>query len=98
MTSMPGAGRGRCWLANSASACDTAGMAPLSRALKRWHPVRVASVALGLAVLIVLASYVVAAAASPPTVGAVVAALCLLAIGGTGLLYAWRLGAGAPAE
>jgi hypothetical protein len=48
--------------------------------------------------LIIVAGYVVAAAASQPTPGGVVSAVCLLAIAGTGLLYAWRLGAGAPVE
>jgi hypothetical protein len=76
------------------SACDTAGMSTLSRALRRWDPIRVAAGFLGLATVLVLAAYVYAAATVKPTVGAVTAAVALLGIAGSGLLYAWRLGAG----
>jgi hypothetical protein len=69
-------------------------MATLSRALQRWDPLRVAAVAIGLALVTLLAGYMVAAAASQPTPGGVVSALALLAIAGSGLLYAWRLEAG----
>ena len=55
---------------------------------------RVAAVALGLALLALLGGYVVGVAAAQATPGGVVSALALLAIGGSGLLYAWRLGAG----
>ena len=85
-------------MANSRSACDTAGMATLSRALQRWDPIRVAAVSLGLALVILLAGYVVAAAASQPTPGGVVSALALLAIAGSGLLYAWRLETGGSVD
>lgn len=85
-------------MANSRSACDTAGMATLSRALQRWDPIRAAAVTLGVALLILVVGYVVAAAASQPTPGAVVSALALLAIAGSGLLYAWRLEAGDSAD
>src|SRR2546426_1100025 len=49
MTSMPGDAGCLWWLANSTSACDTPGMSTLSRRLRRWHPIRVAAAALGLA-------------------------------------------------
>jgi hypothetical protein len=55
---------------------------------------RVAGTSLGLALLTLLAGYVVGVAAAQATLGGVVSALALLAIGGSGLLYAWRLGAG----
>jgi hypothetical protein len=98
MTSIPGSGWGHRWLANPRSACDTAGMATLSRALQRWDPIRVAAVSLGLALVILLAGYGVAASASQPTLGSVVSALALLAIAGSGLLYAWRLEAGVSVD
>jgi NADH:ubiquinone oxidoreductase subunit 3 (subunit A) len=69
-------------------------MATLSRALRRWDLIRIAAASLGVAVLILLAGYAVAVANSQATSGGVVSALALLAIAGSGLLYAWRLGAG----
>src|ERR1700682_858834 len=94
MTSTPGAGGMRWWLANSTSACDTAGMPSLSRALRRWDPIRVAAVFLGVATLLLLTAYGYAAATVQPTLGAVTAAVVMVGIAGSGLLYAWRLGAG----
>ena len=94
MISIPGAGTGRCLLANSMSACDTAAMAALSRAIARWDPLRVAAIALGLAVLLLVAAYGVALTVSQLTPGAAVAVAALVGIAGSGLLYAWRLGAG----
>lgn len=76
------------------SACDTAGMDALWRSLARRDPLRVAGSALGLAVLLFLAAYAFGLTASPVTVGGVVAAVALIGIAGSGLLYAWRLGAG----
>jgi len=98
ITSIPGAGSCRRWLAKSMSACDTAGMATLSRALRRWEPIRVAASALGLALVVLLAGYAVGVATSQVTLEGAVAALALLAIGGSGLLYAWRLEAGASID
>jgi hypothetical protein len=69
-------------------------MGTLSRALRRWDPLRVAAGFLGLATLILLAAYGYAAGTVQPTTGAVVAAVALVGIAGSGLLYAWRLGAG----
>jgi branched-subunit amino acid transport protein AzlD len=62
--------------------------------LLRTDPIRVAVLALGLAVLLMLAAYGFAAVESRPTPGGIVSALAALAIAGSGLLYAWRLGAG----
>jgi hypothetical protein len=69
-------------------------MATLSRALGRRDPIRVAAVFAGLALLLLLAAYGYAAATVQPTPGAVAAAVALVGIAGSGLLYAWRLGAG----
>lgn len=53
-----------------------------------------AAASLGVAVLTLLVGYGVAVASSQATPGGVVSALALVAIAGSGLLYAWRLGAG----
>ena len=94
MTSVPGDAWMRWRLANSMSACDTAGMATLSRALRRWDPIRVAAAGLAQALLLVLAAYGYAAVTVQPTLGAAVAVVALVGIAGSGLLYAWRLRAG----
>jgi hypothetical protein len=94
MTSIPGAAGMRCRLAKSTSACDTPGMATLSRAFRRWDPIRVAAVFLGLAMLSLLTAYGYAAYNVQPTIGTIAAAVALVGIAGSGLLYAWRLGAG----
>jgi hypothetical protein len=73
-------------------------MAPLTQALRRWDPVRVAVVALGLAMLLILAAYVLALASVPATPEGVGSAFALIVIAGVGLLYAWRLGAGGIVE
>jgi hypothetical protein len=49
---------------------------------------------LGLAILLMVAAFGFAAIESGPSAVAVIAALAAVAIGGSGLLYAWRLGAG----
>jgi hypothetical protein len=69
-------------------------MTTLSRALRRWDTIRLAAASLSLGVATLLVGYGVAAANSQATPGGVVSALALLAIAGSGLLYAWRLGAG----
>src|SRR5712671_1355951 len=94
MISTPGAACWRRLLAKSTSPCDTAGMATLSRALRRRDAIRVAAASLGAAVLTLLVGYGVAVASSQATPGGVVSAVALVAIAGSGLLYAWRLGAG----
>jgi hypothetical protein len=45
-------------------------------------------------VLLLLGAYLFGLTAAPARVGGVVAALALAGIAGSGLLYAWRLGAG----
>jgi hypothetical protein len=70
----------------------------LSRGLARWDPIRVACIGFGLATVLVLAAYVVSVATSQLRFGGAVAAVCLMAIAGAGLLYAWRLGAGGLVE
>ena len=62
--------------------------------LLRTDPLRVAAYALGLAFVLSVGAYGFAAIESRPTPGGVVAALAALAIVGSGLLYAWRLGTG----
>jgi hypothetical protein len=69
-------------------------MTALSRALARWDPVRVAAAGLALGVLVLLGAYAYSLTASQVTPGAVVSAVALVGIAGSGLLYAWRLGAG----
>jgi len=60
--------------------------------LLRTDPLRVAVYALGLAFVLILGAYGFAAIESRPTLGGIVSALAALAIAGSGLLYAWRLG------
>jgi hypothetical protein len=69
-------------------------MAALSRALARWDPVRVAAAPLGLAIVLLAAAYGVSLTVAQLTPGAAVAVVALVGIAGSGLLYAWRLGAG----
>jgi hypothetical protein len=73
-------------------------MAPLSRSLQRLELPRAASFALGAALALILAAYVVTAVAAQPSTSGVIAAAALAGIGGAGLLYAWRLGAGSPGD
>jgi hypothetical protein len=69
-------------------------MTALSRALARWEPMRVAASALALSLLVLLGAYAFSLTAAQATPGAVVSAVALVGIAGSGLLYAWRLGAG----
>jgi hypothetical protein len=62
--------------------------------LLRTDPLRVAVIALGLAFVIIFGAYGFAVIESRPTLGGIVSALAALAIAGSGLLYAWRLGTG----
>jgi len=73
-------------------------MAALSRSLGRWDPLRVAVAALGLALLLLLAAYGISVTVAKVTPGAVVSAVALVGIAGSGLLYAWRPGAGGIAD
>ena len=58
--------------------------------LGRWDMRMVASVTLGAAWLVVLASFAYEAASATPPLKAVGAAVLLLGIAITGILYAWR--------
>ena len=69
-------------------------MRTLSRWLGRGDVVRVAAATFGATVLILVASYVVGVAYSGATPATAAALAALLAIAGSGILYAWRLGAG----
>jgi len=62
--------------------------------LRRLDVLGIAALALGLALAMLVAAYVFAAVESPPTRGAVVAAVGAIAIAGIGLLYPFRLGTG----
>jgi hypothetical protein len=73
-------------------------MAPFLRALRSWDALRVAVVAIGLAVVLMEAAYVFVLTSVPATFEGVVSALALIVIAGVGLLYAWRLGAGGIVE
>jgi hypothetical protein len=73
-------------------------MAPFSRALRRWDALRIAVGTLGLAVLLMLAAYGFDLTSKPATTEGVLSALGLIVVAGTGLLYAWRLGAGGLVE
>lgn len=69
-------------------------MAQLWKAAQRWDVLRFSAPALGLATLLMVAAYAFAGIESRPAAAAVVAALAAVAIAGSGLLYAWRLGTG----
>ena len=60
--------------------------------LLRTDPLRVAVYALGLAFVLILGAYGFASIESRPTLGGIVSALAALAIAGSGLPCAWRLG------
>ena len=85
---------GRGFYYGSELVCDTAAVAPFTRALRHWDLLRVAVAALGLAVLLMVAAYGFDLTSVPATPEGVGSALALIIIAGVGLLYAWRLGAG----
>ena len=78
--------------------CGTSAiLVPVSRILRvsrRWETLNIAALALGLAFVLMVAAYVFAAIEAGTTADGVVAAVVAVAIAGTGLLYAFRLGAG----
>ena len=82
----------RWFLAKSIS--DTAAMSQLWRGFRRWDALRIAASALGLAFVVMLGGYAFSAIESGVTPEGVAAAVVAVAIAGTGLLYAFRLGAG----
>jgi len=73
-------------------------MTQLSRWLARYELVRTATGWLSLALLALLAAYGFAAVYVKPTPGGLASAAALLAVAGTGLLYAFRPGTGAPGD
>ena len=72
-------------------------LVPVSRiwvVSRRWESLRVAGSALGLAWLVMVAAYAFGGFQSGVTLAGVVTAVSAVVIAGTGLLYAFRLGAG----
>jgi hypothetical protein len=69
-------------------------MKRLWRRVNRLDPARVFAIVVAAPVLAALAAYVLAALTASPSAGALTAAAALVAVAGSGLLYAWRLGAG----
>ena len=64
------------------------------RVSRRWEGPKVAGSALGLVFVLMAAAYAFGGAKSGVTLGGVVTAVSALGIAGSGLLYAFRLGAG----
>src|SRR5262249_29986142 len=93
ITVTPGSARGRTLRAKAAS-CDTAAMPTFWRRLTRADGARASAAALGLVVVVPLAAFVFAISSGLPGAGALVAGIALVAVAGSGFLYAWRLGAG----
>ncbi len=73
-------------------------MTQLSRWLVRYELVRTAAAWLALALVVVLAAFVFAAFYAGPALASVAAALGLVAVAGSGLLYASRPGTGGPGD
>jgi len=62
--------------------------------VNRFEPARVFAIVVAAPVVAALVAYVLAASTASPKVGALTAAVALVAVAGSGLLYAWRPGAG----
>jgi len=62
--------------------------------VNRLEPARVFAIVVATPVVTALAAYVLAAFTASPRAAALTAAGALVAVAGSGLLYAWRLGAG----
>jgi hypothetical protein len=73
-------------------------MNSFSRWLARIELARGAAIWLGLAVLAVPAAYGFAAYFAKPTPAGIAAAAALVAVTGSGLLYAWRPGTGGSGD
>jgi hypothetical protein len=69
-------------------------MAGLWRRVNRIDPARVSALLVATPVVAILAAYALPASTASPAVGALTAVGALVAVTGSGLLYAWRLGAG----
>ena len=65
-------------------------MAQFSRAMRRWHLLRILGVPLGLAWLAILGAFAYASTSSRPAPSTIVAAAALAVIAGACFLYAWR--------
>jgi len=65
-------------------------MRTFSRALARWDMLRVASITLSVAWLVVLAALIYVFTTGTPELSVVLGAISALAIAGAGILYAWR--------
>jgi hypothetical protein len=94
---VPGAAGWRKPRANVAN-CDTAAMTSFSRWLTRVELTRASAGWLSLAILALVGAYGFAAYYSRPTPGGLVAAVALVALASSGLLYAWRPGTGGPGD
>ena len=68
------------------------------RRINRVDPARLSATLLALLLLAGLGAYAFVASTANPTAGALTAAAALVAVAGSGLLYAWRLGAGGLAD
>jgi hypothetical protein len=73
-------------------------MTQLSRWLARYELVRTAAIWLGLAVLAMLGAFAFAAYYARPSAAEIAAAVALLIVAGSGLLYAFRPGSGGPGD
>jgi len=62
--------------------------------VNRLEPARVFAIVVATPVVTALAAYILAAFTASPRAAALTAAGALVAVAGSGLLYAWRLGAG----
>jgi len=61
-----------------------------TRQLRRWYPMRIGALAVGLAWLGLVAALGYAATAQQPSTAALAAAAASLLIAASGILYAWR--------
>lgn len=75
-----------------------AGVAPITRRLRRIEEPRMAGAFLAVALLALLAAYGYALTTSTPMAAAAAAAVGLVGMAGAGLLYAWRAVTGASDE
>lgn len=64
------------------------------RRFNRIDPARASALLLALPLIAALVAFVVASITTVPPAGQIVAAVAVVALAGTGLVYAWRLGPG----
>jgi len=65
-------------------------MRTFSRALARWDMLRVVSITLGVAWIVMFTALVYVFTLGTPEIEVVLGAISALAIAGAGILYAWR--------